>query len=144
MWREMIMGWNTECTFFDPATSSMVDELEKTFAVQLPQSFRELLLETNGLHGSYELGVVYHIDGIKSFNLEMRQDEFNRKNYMPFDHLLFFGDDGAGARFGFPIPPANIVINRVFLWEPIGDDRYLKDLSLEDYLKRVLHYGSDK
>ena len=145
MWREMIIGWNVGCTFSDPATSSEIDDLEKTFGIQIPEHLKELLLESNGITGTYGLDVVWSTAGIKGQNLDMRHDKDFQDMFMPFDHLLFFGSNGAGDYYGYPISAAQTISgSEIFCWYHENDDRIVAAFSLEAYLNEVLHYGSDK
>ena len=141
MWRETIETFCSRCKFYDPATNEQIAALETALGVQLPDDLMSLLLETNGVLGEYDeaydsgLGVVYSTEGIAEINLMMRQHEGLRKVFMPFDHLLFIGDDGAGDQYGFPISATNAVQSEIFLWDHESDDRSPIAYSLEEYLR---------
>lgn len=61
-----------------------------------------------------------------------------RESYMPFNHLLFFGDGVDGIRFAFVIIGGHIDQDRVYGWYPIGDDRTLLAPSLRAYVEELL------
>lgn len=109
----------------------------------MPRDLRSLLLETNGIVGEphSELGLVWDTEYIAEMNLMMRQHEGLREVYMPFDHLLFIGDNGAGDYYGFPIYATNEVNqSRIFLWDHETDDRFAIAYSLEGYLRYALQH----
>jgi hypothetical protein len=66
----------------------------------------------------------------------MRDDPTHQKTWMPFDHLLFFGDAGVdGILFAFAIIGGRIARDRVYAWYPIEDNRVLKADSLRTYVE---------
>nr|WP_329202312.1 MULTISPECIES: SMI1/KNR4 family protein [unclassified Streptomyces] len=60
--------------------------------------------------------------------------------YMPFDALLFFGDNGGGDQFAFVQTPRR---PDVFVWEHETDSRRWVAGDLRDYLGRSLAAGGD-
>jgi SUKH superfamily protein len=104
--------------------------------VRLPESLAELLRESNGVLVTFGQHLIWSTDEIARTNLEMRNDAQYRDNYMPFDHLLFFGDAGVdGIRFGFALIGGRIKKDWVYAWYPIEDERVLKTCSLRAYVE---------
>ncbi|MEV6109751.1 hypothetical protein AB0M28_34335 [Streptomyces sp. NPDC051940] len=59
---------------------------------------------------------------------------------MPFEPLMFFGDNGGGDQFAFVRTPER---DEVFVWDHETDGRYLAEYSLEQYLERALREKGD-
>lgn len=56
---------------------------------------------------------------------------------MPLDCLLFFGGNGCGDYFGYPITSQDAVRDdNVFMWEHEYDNRIWKANNLEDAIKK--------
>jgi SMI1/KNR4 family protein SUKH-1 len=133
VWRELAaeIGLKTA----EPATANAVRSVEDALGCTLPHSLRQLLLETNGLTGEYELEVVMSAEEIVEENTMMRSTEDFVELYMPFDHLLFFGRAGNGDLFAFPINGRQASDRNVFLWDHEDDSRVATSASLERYLR---------
>jgi hypothetical protein len=139
MWREIIMRLSSQCTFFDPAIPSQINELEIIFGITLPEHLKALLFESNGVFDSNALEVIWNVEQIKTTNLEMRQDKIFRENFMSFDSLLFFGSDIAGDCYGYAVTGAHIPRpSEIFNWSHESDERMFVANSLEAYLKYAL------
>ncbi|MEU2992324.1 SMI1/KNR4 family protein [Streptomyces griseoincarnatus] len=95
-------------------------------------------LESDGLTDEYGTDVVWSAQRILDDNMHFRGDEQFRSLYMPFDSLMFFGDNGGGDQFAFVRVPER---NEVFVWDHETDSRNLVSPDLESYLRSVL--GSD-
>jgi SMI1-KNR4 cell-wall len=122
-----------------PAAESGIAAVEQTFGLRLPQGLRELLLESDGVTADYDSGVVWPVADIQYRNLEFRSTESVRELYMPFDHLLFFGDDGGGNQFAFAIhADGHIHKPDVYQWEHETDARSWFAGHLESFLARRL------
>lgn len=61
--------------------------------------------------------------------------------YMPFDPLLFFGDNGGGDQFAFVLTPER---PDIFVWDHENDSRLWAARGLEDYLHRSLAGDGDR
>ena len=81
----------------------------------MPDELKALLSESNGVHGEYELGLIWPIERIVKDNLEFRQTPVFRDLYMPFDPLLFFADAGNGDQFAFAILDGEIRRSDIFV-----------------------------
>jgi SMI1-KNR4 cell-wall len=135
MWRELIQGLEPEATFFPAATSTQIAGVEAALRVTLPDDLKNLLTESNGVHGAYGLGLIWSLDRIQASNQEMRAAPHFKEMYMPFDSLLFFADAGNGDQFAFRIIQGAIRRANVFAWNHEDDSRTWAAPSLEDYLE---------
>lgn len=96
------------------------------------------LIRIRGLRIDY-LDHAQKLDRIVEVNLMFRQNANFRELYMPFDHLLFFGDAGNGDQFAFPIQSDGLIHRLdVFVWNHEDDSRSWVARSLKDYLDRWL------
>lgn len=113
-----------------------LDEAERQLGVALPNDLREVLGETNGVEGEYELGLLWPLQRIVEDTYRFRSNEEFKRSYMPFDHLLFIADAGNGDQFAFPID-ADGVIRRsdIFGWNQEDDSRRMVAPSLKFYLE---------
>ncbi|MFI9807173.1 SMI1/KNR4 family protein [Streptomyces sp. NPDC052301] len=134
MWRELALEFH-EVELQDPAASDTLTALEEQIGQQLPASLLELLSETNGIEAGYGTEVVWTADKILEENQSFRHNEEFRNLYMPFDALLFFGDNGGGDQFAFVRTPAR---DDVFVWDHETDSRTWVAPSLESYLRNAL------
>lgn len=106
----------------------------------LPAELRQLLLESDGIIGHTAVDTVWPVERIAERNLFFRSDRSYAQLYMPFDALLFFGDNGGGDQFAFVQTPQRADI---FVWEHETDSRRWVAGDLRDYLDRSLSEGGD-
>lgn len=136
MWIEYIRSICVECSFSEAAAWASVSLAESSLHVVFPTQLKELLYETDGVRGAYDLGLVWPIERILADNLHFRQDEHLRQLYMPFTNLLFFGEAGNGDQFAFPIQAdGKIAHDDVFAWNHEDDSRKWVAPSLKQYLE---------
>ena len=123
-WKTLVASLAPDAEFAKPATETGLNALEQTLRVHLPEEFRQLLLEFDGLVADFGAGVVWSVPQIEKQNRLFRTEKSFRTLYMPFDHLLFFGEDGGGDQFAFPIH-ADGEIHKldIFRWEHETDAR---------------------
>jgi hypothetical protein len=142
-WRELIASLAFDAEFGQPCVLGQVSAIENHFGVQLPPDICELLLEFDGVRADYGSGVVWSTAEILKHNQEFRTNQSFRELYMPFDHLLFFADDGGGDQFAFAID-ADGQLRRydVFRWEHETDARTWFAGHLEQYLTTRLNKSS--
>jgi SMI1 / KNR4 family. len=117
------------------ASDADVSALENELGVTLPSDLSGLLRESNGIEGAYGLGLVWPTARIVADNLAFRSFSDFRKLYMPFDHLLFFGDAGNGDQFAFTILDRAIRKNDIFAWDHETDSRTWVAPDLRRYLE---------
>ncbi|GHH08880.1 SMI1/KNR4 family protein [Streptomyces rubradiris] len=124
----------------EPAEPSDLVTAEKRLGRSVPAELRQLLLESNGVIGHFLVNTVWSLDRIVETNLYFRSDETFAQLYMPFDALLFFGDNGGGDQFAFVRKPER---PDIFVWEHESDSRRWVARDLRDYLGRALRTGDD-
>jgi SMI1 / KNR4 family (SUKH-1) len=121
----------------DPAD---LDEAARALGEVLPGDLSSLLMETNGIVGAYGLDVVWGLTRIIEDNRTFRTSSDFAELYLPFDGLLFFGDNGGGDQFAFVLRD-----NRrdIFVWDHETDSRYRVAGHLENYLTHALSANED-
>jgi cell wall assembly regulator SMI1 len=81
MWRELVREWHPDLEplgghdpgpeFFAGATPEELAEVEQQIGVRLPDSLRDLLAESNGVHVTFGQRLIWSTDEIVRHNLEM-------------------------------------------------------------------------
>ncbi|WP_328890929.1 SMI1/KNR4 family protein [Streptomyces sp. NBC_00316] len=140
MWKQVALDAYRNAGFRDPSDGSMLAEAERRLGSELPAELAQLLLESNGIMGWTSVDTVWTIEQIIDRNLSFRSDSSFAQLYMPFDALLFFGDNGGGDQFAFVQTPRR---PDVFVWEHENDSRRWVARDLRDYLGRSLAEGGD-
>ncbi len=134
-WREFIQSITSDFQFHSPATLDEIEKAESSLDILFPDKLRSLLQESNGVEGSYGLGLIWEVGRIKKDNLFFRQFPDYKDIYMPFDHLLFFADAGNGDQFAFGILSGKIQRSDIFVWNHEDDSREWVAPSLDMYLE---------
>lgn len=140
MWRQGVQEVFPGAGFREPAQVSEIVEAEKRLGRALPAELKQLLLESDGVIGRTHVDTVWTVDQIVERNLLFWSDESFAQLYMPFDALLFFGDNGGGDQFAFVQKPER---PDVFVWEHESDSRRWVANNLRDYLGRSLRDSGD-
>jgi hypothetical protein len=137
VWRELLSKLSGDIRFTNPATSEEITAAENALDCHFPEELRSLLKESNGVTGEYSLPLAWSIDRIVAGNREFRTTPAFRELYMPFDHLLFFGDAGNGDQFAFAILDGQVRSQDVFMWDHENDGRPWVAPSLRRHLEGV-------
>lgn len=140
MWKEAATGALPGVTFRPPVDRAALAAAEQRLGRGLPAQLAALLLETDGVVGAYAKGVVWSLDRIVEQNLLFWAPDAFPGLYMPFDPLLFFGDNGGGDQFAFVLTPER---PDIFVWDHETDSRLWAARELEDYLHRSVADGGD-
>ncbi|MFE2164091.1 SMI1/KNR4 family protein [Streptomyces sp. NPDC059447] len=140
MWREAALEAFPEAEFRSPAQVAALADAERRLGHGLPAELGQLLLESNGIVGHTAVDTVWPVEQIVEQNLFFRSDASFAQLYMPFDALLFFGDNGGGDQFAFVQTPRR---PDIFVWEHETDSRRWVAGGLRDYLGRSLAEGGD-
>ena len=135
MWKLLIETLTPDHEFEPPALRAEVTLAEEKLGVKFPDDLRNLLFETNGVHGQYGLGLIWPLERIVADNTSFRTNEHFKDLYMSFDSLLFFADAGNGDQFAFPIQNGSIHRVDVFAWNHEDDSRKWVASSLSQYLE---------
>jgi hypothetical protein len=134
MWRDILDEFES-AELRDPVDPGTLDRIEAALAQSLPQDLRSFLLESNGLEDEYGTEVIWPAERILGDNLSFRGDEQYKSLYMPFDSLVFFGDNGGGDQFAYVRTPER---NEVFVWDHETDSRHLVSPGLEVYVRSAM------
>jgi cell wall assembly regulator SMI1 len=125
----------TSISFATPASEEHLKVAERELGVHLPRELRELLGESDGVQGEYELALVWPLERIVRDNLAFRANAEFAELYMPFDHLLFFADAGNGDQFAHAILAGEVRRPDVFVWNHEDDSRTWVAPDILTYLK---------
>ncbi|GGN85970.1 SMI1/KNR4 family protein [Streptomyces albiflavescens] len=134
MWREILEEFAT-AELHHSVEPGVLDRVEAALGQSLPQDLRSFLLESDGLEDEYGTDVIWPAERILSDNLSFRGDDQFRSLYMPFDSIVFFGDNGGGDQFAFVRSPER---NEVFVWDHETDSRNLVSPNLESYVRSAM------
>ncbi|MEU3687954.1 SMI1/KNR4 family protein [Streptomyces narbonensis] len=140
MWKEAAVEALPDVEFRAPVDAAALAEAERRLGRGLPAQLTALLMETDGIVGGYRKDVVWSLDRIVEQNLLFWSPDTFPGLYMPFDPLLFFGDNGGGDQFAFVLTPER---PDIFVWDHEDDSRLWAANELEDYLHRSLSGGGD-
>lgn len=141
MWRDTAQQACSETKFDVPVDAPALRAAELRLGRRLPAALADLLQETNGIRGPYELDTVWPLERIVEDNLRFWSDPMFGGLYMPFEPLLFFGDNGGGDQFAFVRVPDGRP--DVFVWEHEDDSRRWVARDLRDYVCRSLTSEGD-
>jgi hypothetical protein len=133
-WRNHISDHFPDAKFCDPPSPEVLRSIETQLQVELPRDLADLYSETDGFLGYIGSDIVWKAADLLEHNLEMRSGY--EELYMPFDCLLFFGEDGGGDFFGFRILSTGVETWQTFRWEHETDSRVLYSTGLADHIKK--------
>jgi SMI1 / KNR4 family (SUKH-1) len=142
-WKNLVNSLTDEAEFGPPAEERRLAAVEHSLGA-LPLALRDFLLEADGLTADYSSGMMWSAADVERRNREFRTNPEFRSLYMPFDHLLFFGDDAGGDQFAFVIHADGQIHKRdIYRWEHETDARSWFAAHLEQYLDRRLNEDED-
>ena len=140
MWQEIVASLTDDYKFAPPASEAEIRQAEEKLGVTFPRELRSFLLEANGLHANCGATIIGSVDSIVKDNLEYREIAAFKELYMPFECLLFFGDNGGGDRFAYGITSTGVNELYIYMWDHETDGRPCYSYSIERYLRQVLNY----
>jgi hypothetical protein len=133
MWRDILQKLSEDLTFNPPASAEEIARIAGELGTGLPDELRSILSESNGIEGKYGLGLLWDGARILQDNRLFRSSPDFPDLYMPFDHLLFFGDAGNGDQFAFSILRGGVTRSDIFVWNHEDDSRSWIAPSLETF-----------
>lgn len=147
-WRELVSSVPREndatgFSFFSPASSALLEEVEQALAIRLPSDLRSLLMETDGIDLQMHINgewisyqaLVWSSQEILANNRRFRDDQrFNQIN-RPVDTLLLFSEVGNGDLFAFPVEKGEAQGSSVLVWNHEDDSLRAVASSLQDFLE---------
>lgn len=138
-WKMTVTAHDSGAEFAPPSDAVSIAEAEKVLNVEFPSDLRSFFLEAGGLVVDYGCEIIWKVSDVVSRNKEFRDTVSFRELYMPFDHLLFFGDDGGGDQFAIAIQADGIVHKHdVYRWEHETDARSWFASGLSQFLEKRL------
>ncbi|GAA1069919.1 SMI1/KNR4 family protein [Kitasatospora arboriphila] len=140
MWRELILEAAGDADLGEPAGEEALAAVEAALGQPLPAELAALLRECDGVRGRSGDDVVWSAERIARDNAEFRAAADFAALYMPFEPLMFFGDNGGGDQFAFVRTPPR---TEVFVWDHETDSRSLACHGLAQYLGRALRETGD-
>ena len=136
-WKKLVTSLSDEAEFGLPAAEAHIAAVEQSLGLELPPALRDFLREADGMKAHYS-EMIWPAAEIERRNREFRANPDFRSLYMPFDHLLFFGDDGGGDQFAFAIDADGEIRKLdVFRWEHESDSRSWFAGRLEQFFERI-------
>lgn len=134
VWRELISRLGVDWHLADPARQDGIAAAEEALGHPFPDDLKALLLESDGVHDGLGAGVVWDLKRIREDNAFLRTDASIGELYMPFDSLLFFGDNGGGDQFAFARTGTG---SEIYVWDHEDDSRIWVAGGLDQYLERT-------
>lgn len=135
MWKELVARLEDDHQFQSPASAAEIGVVARVVGCELPPELVGALKESNGISGSYGLGLIWGTEMMSEQNAAMRSTVDLRELYMPFDSLLFFGDAGNGDLFAYSILEGQVRRNDIFVWNHEDDSRTWVAPGLQQYLE---------
>jgi hypothetical protein len=141
-WKKYVATLTDDVSFGPLAGKKGFSDAENELGLALPDDLKLLLQECDGVVADYGAEIVWSTMEMRRRNQEIRSADGFRCLYMPFENLLFFGDDGGGDLFAFAVQ-ANGAINRpdIFRWDHETDARNWFASDLRDFFGRRLGDG---
>jgi SMI1-KNR4 cell-wall len=133
-WRKHISALSPKIEFNAPTQPEEIHDAETRLGVAFPDALKELWSQSNGLIDQYGCWFIWSCQEIVKENLKMRTFPGFSELFMPFDTLLFFGDDGSGDLFFFPILDGKIRREFLFRWDHETDSRILEQHHLKTFV----------
>lgn len=140
MWKGAAVGALPNVGLRPPVDETALADAERRLGRNLPAQLAALLLETDGVTGAHAKDAVWPLARIVERNLLFWSPDAFPGLYMPFDALLFFGDNGGGDQFAFVLTPRR---PDIFVWDHEDDSRLWAARELDDYLHPSLGTGGD-
>ena len=138
-WKQLTKSYASDAEFARPAREARIATVEQSLGLRIPEELREFWLEADGFTADYGSRVIWSVSHLEEQNRQFRTTPAFKDLYMPFDHLLFFGDDSGGDHFAFAIhADGQIHTYDVFRWDHETDGRIWFAGHLEQFLENRL------
>jgi len=138
-WKITVIAHDSGAEFAPALNEATIAEAEEILRIEFPADLRSFFLEAGGLIADYGSEIIWALSDIVKRNKEFRNSVEFSELYMPFDHLLFFGDDGGGDQFALAIHADGVVHKPdVYRWEHESDARSWFASGLAQFLEKRL------
>ncbi|MEG7619518.1 SMI1/KNR4 family protein [Enterococcus faecalis] len=138
MWKDYISSVSKDYSFKPPASNAEIIQISEELNVKLPNKLFDLYNETNGVFDRFGCPLIWSTSQIVKDNLFFRNFSDYKDIYMPFDHLLFFSDNGCGDLYGYKILNGSIQTEDIYVWNHEDDSRTWVASSLEVFIKGLI------
>ncbi|WP_342440928.1 SMI1/KNR4 family protein [Lysinibacillus sp. FSL K6-0057] len=138
MWKDYISSVSKDYSFKPPASNAEIIQISEELNVKLPNKLFDLYNETNGVFDRFGCPLIWSTSQIVKDNLFFRNFSDYKDIYMPFDHLLFFSDNGCGDLYGYQILNGSIQTEDIYVWNHEDDSRTWVASSLEVFIKSLI------
>lgn len=118
----------------NPSKKEDIELIKSKLGVDLPNDLYNFYLESDG-----DGCAIFSVSRLVGENCDLRA--MAEGVYMPLDCFLFFGDNGCGDYFGYPIIGGEAEQDRIFMWNHDSDERYFICNTLEEFIN--LYYGDE-
>ncbi len=136
---KLLASFERQFNFNNSVSDLELAETQEKLNVTFPSELTGLLNKTNGITDDYGFNIVWSAKKILDQNLSFRNDEEFKELYMPFDNLLFFGEEANGDLYAFIVLEDKINRSDIFIWEHETDSRNWFASNLEKYLEKRLN-----
>ncbi|MEK4512139.1 MULTISPECIES: SMI1/KNR4 family protein [Paenibacillus] len=120
-------------TFNQPASIKSINSVEIELKVQFPQSLKNLLLESDGVHDEFECDVIWPVERILEENKNIRIEYLEERE--TFNDFLLFSDAGNGDQFAFSITDGDSDMEEICVWNHEDESREILSSSLNEFIK---------
>lgn len=135
IWKDYIGAISKDYSYSSPASTPEIFQITDALNIELPRKLLELYSETNGVFDMFDCPLIWSTSQIVKENTFFRNFIDYKDIYMPFDHLLFFSDNGCGDLFGYRILNGCIETEDIYVWNHEDDSRTWVASSLEVFIK---------
>ena len=115
-----------------PAQEEKIKEVEERFGICFPAQYKEFLLESNGIEGTFgdfAYLVIWPIEDVCRYNLEYEVNTYN-------PGVVYFGSDGGGEIFAFDFRKKDITIVMLSTMAIDLDDMELYSSTFHEFLEK--------
>jgi hypothetical protein len=134
-WRQRLRAWSRGIQLMAPALSPELAATEAALGTKLPAELRAILAATNGVR-TIDAIPIWPTRTIVESNRLFREELADV--YMPFDSLLFFGDNGKGDHYAYRIVRGEVDEGNVYCWHHQTDSRVWLSFTIEQLLEHEL------
>ncbi len=133
--------------FFDireGVTEKQIADFEKETGLQLPPEAKAIYLFSDGIQDGW--WTVFPLEKLFELNAAQRLRAAHHKNegfYLPFESMYFFGEEGNGDLYGFPIVDGQIG-GRVYRWDHETDNREFVGADLLSFLQYQIEFKEEE
>ena len=131
-------GEDGQVRLMEPTSAAAIRAAEQQLGLTFPEELVALLCESNGFYALSHGSFVWPIENVVKQNQAFRTHDSFREMYMPFDHMLFIGDDGGGNQYFYPIVAGAIRKQDIYFWNHENDSREWYAAHLKQFLKEIV------